>query len=728
MADIPCDVDVVYYKDKYNLDMNDRKSIEKHYEIVGRELGYFPNRTMEAYCCKLKNFDSDYYRKKYLLWENNNEINPLKHWQKIGFKKGNFVNHCDESNIHIAYLCKCKGTNMTSSEELSLDSQEYETNNSYSSINQCNCDSHNCKHKIESFDEKQKKKYFDSEIFSIVKNKNDRCVYSDDNSFVFSNVDDQSENEISISCGTNETFNSKCKYVNSDDSVSLDKKSITVEKTLTDENYFDENNFTESSKEFKVSHLEDSKSVGEIDNWGNLSWESNSSMNSVRTSSKCSPNDSSLNDLSNLSQNSSKNSFEIPSSSDLQNITEDNIDDKNENIQIDIRTFPEKIFYGIYNCLGKIISYPIANISSIDEQEINDITEQEKNNITKKETVNTIKQPLIKNQNKKNNCENIFDSEYLDKDHIATHSVSTIDLTNSETEEENTCDVCCGGNNVEIKFMNDKKLENKCENNKKKGYINESVEINGGENFSRMVMNSELIESINKYVSDHQMGIIDRNIGVSISYFEMCEIYLGNILKLLKISYECFIDLSSPGIEIIKYNSIRIRISTFLIEIQNIVDKSYYNNIPIFYKKDNRRKMPKYIKFPVFVCMDEIANNFFRKALSNNDIYLKIPLMKMSLDNMKLDLYILPPLSKGQIMTPKTNPMPPENSPIGRNPRKGLYQGSGMEKNWDINTHLSVFKKAIYRTAMYMELVKNYKEIMGLRKETFTKIKNRDFN
>lgn len=97
--------DYTYYRKKYDLDIKDKKSLQKHYEKVGRNKGYFPSRRMEEFHIGSLNFNPIYYRRKYNLDGSNDKMK--KHWQDIGFKKNYYPNKCTEDDEHDAFMCVC---------------------------------------------------------------------------------------------------------------------------------------------------------------------------------------------------------------------------------------------------------------------------------------------------------------------------------------------------------------------------------------------------------------------------------------------------------------------------------------------------------------------------------------------------------------------------------------------------------------------------------------------
>lgn len=100
-------VDSVYYKTKYNLDLDNNGAI-KHYYKYGKNKQYFPNREAELYYCKKINFNPDYYVRKYGLSNNTNVYDALKHWETHGYKNNYYVNMCEELGEHLQFSCKCK--------------------------------------------------------------------------------------------------------------------------------------------------------------------------------------------------------------------------------------------------------------------------------------------------------------------------------------------------------------------------------------------------------------------------------------------------------------------------------------------------------------------------------------------------------------------------------------------------------------------------------------------
>jgi hypothetical protein len=171
------------------------------------------------------------------------------------------------------------------------------------------------------------------------------------------------------------------------------------------------------------------------------------------------------------------------------------------------------------------------------------------------------------------------------------------------------------------------------------------------------------------------------------------------------------------------YNAQRVRLSTMLREIDRLTSGSYCNNVPIFYCKSTNPNMHKFVKFPVFVCTNSNMNKYLENMVGENQLYFKIPLMRLSLEDLRLTRYCTPPLARGEQMTHQTNPIPHDQCPIGTQPERNMYSDESLIKNWDIQTHLECFEKAIYKVTMNRELIRDYNNLMEIRKELYLKIK-----
>ena len=170
-------------------------------------------------------------------------------------------------------------------------------------------------------------------------------------------------------------------------------------------------------------------------------------------------------------------------------------------------------------------------------------------------------------------------------------------------------------------------------------------------------------------------------------YLNMCKKQLTIITKLLQQSKQYISDICNPVSNYIIYNDSRIKLQKTLKEINNIV-LLRYNNLPLFYDKKTTS-----IMYPLYK--------------SGNKETFKIKLLKISLKQLKLDKYILPLLNKGEIITNKTNIIPPSECPIGKNPTKDMYIDETYHKYWSPGYHMQLINDASYYVQMQTEIFNN---------------------
>jgi hypothetical protein len=227
---------------------------------------------------------------------------------------------------------------------------------------------------------------------------------------------------------------------------------------------------------------------------------------------------------------------------------------------------------------------------------------------------------------------------------------------------------------------------------------------------------------VDKYIFDNHMEIICQNIINIKNYLNMCHIHLDTYLNILKQSYQCLSDICNPCNNYISYNAARVKLCNMLKEAENVVRTAHCGDLPIFYKKQNV-KSSSYIKFPFMICTNDMMNKFLINNMGDGQAYFKVQLMKLSLKDLKLDHYCLPPLDKGEKISLNTSPIPPSNCPVGKVPDRNMYVEKEMIKCWDMNYHLTQFENALYKVTITKELLCNYSKMIEIKEEMFYKIK-----
>lgn len=206
---------------------------------------------------------------------------------------------------------------------------------------------------------------------------------------------------------------------------------------------------------------------------------------------------------------------------------------------------------------------------------------------------------------------------------------------------------------------------------------------------------------------------IEKNITNIQNYLSLCNNYIDAYLELMKNAYQCISDICNVDNNYIVYNSARVKLQTIMLEIDKFVMSSYYKKIPVFYKSDDKKKTPTFIKFPLFIQKT--------KELTGDE-YFKIHFMKLSLKHLKLDNYKLTLLQQNDILTSKTSPLPPSNCPVGQVPDKNMYDNDSLIKYWDRNYHMSIFENALSRIVVEKEIIDNCINLLNIKCELFNKI------
>jgi hypothetical protein len=237
-------------------------------------------------------------------------------------------------------------------------------------------------------------------------------------------------------------------------------------------------------------------------------------------------------------------------------------------------------------------------------------------------------------------------------------------------------------------------------------------------------------ERPDRYIFDKHMEIVYKNIINIKNYLNMCNIHLDTFLTLLKQAYQCLGDMCNPCSNYIVYNASRIKLCNMLREADNVVKTSHHNDMPIFYvrskssnKKKSGSKAYSHIKFPLMVSTDDSINNVLIKDAGYDNVYFKMQLMKVSLDDLKLEKYCLDPLNSGEKMTNSTSPIPPCSCPLGKIPDHSMYSDSNLVRNWNVNYHLKTFENALYKVTMTKEILSNYTKLVDIKEEMCLKIK-----
>ena len=171
-------------------------------------------------------------------------------------------------------------------------------------------------------------------------------------------------------------------------------------------------------------------------------------------------------------------------------------------------------------------------------------------------------------------------------------------------------------------------------------------------------------------------------------FLNVCKDQLNIIQKLLQQCKLNIIIICDPLSNYIIYNASRIKIQKILKEIHNIGSKTH-NKLPLFHNKKTSS-----ILYPLF-------------KMGENKETFKIKLIKISLKQLKLDKYILASLNKNDIITHKTNIIPPSECPIGKKPSREMYTDEIYSKYWSASYHMQLMNDAIYYAQIQMELLDN---------------------
>lgn len=686
------ELDFNYYLNKYNLEFSNYDAALLHYNKIGKSKGFYPNIDTEIYLYKLKNFDKEYYYRKYWKFVKSSN-DSLSHWKNIGFQKKYFVNACDENNSsisnnflefkHIFPLCTCKivqneselniNTIENKNDILQSDVSTYsfnKNNNEYTitehNTNECNTNECNTNENI--INEHKTKELPKNEHIKY----NTRCNNDLLNNDLLNNNFNK-HNIVETNCIIN---NNSTEIEESSESNNISTKSES------ECNLFTESKSSESEKH--SDHKKYCNHHNNCQNHYNHNTSSSTEISSIYESSE-----------SNMTSNSKDSFIEyIDSSQNITEVTNDVFDNKSI-----ISTEIDDVTNEINNLKNKL-KKPIKLVSSKNKHNTSFLSNSETNTSDNDS-----------NYTSDNNSE--YSSEYSSDNYTTECS-----KCNESSEYTQNCSDC-ERSNMDIK----NKLTNHAPQYTinyyppelpKYEYPNNTVDVDKNTNkvkntnkecskeFNKKC-NIDYKSNINKMI-ENQYNLIDKNIETIIDYLKHCGLHIELIINILQQVYTTLTDISGP-VNYILYNASRVRISTLLSEIDNIIENASYNGIPLLYSK-LIKNCSHSIKFPI-----------------HKNTVFEIDLPKVSLSDLKLSDYTKQLLNKNECMTSKSNPLPQICFSIDNTVDKKYYNEHYLIKNFKIETHLDIVEKALYKVTMYLENINNYTKLILMKKELYLKLK-----
>ena len=651
-------VDPIYYANKYNLEKLDNKALTEHYLKTGKQKGYFPNKESEVFYCKKANFDPIYYSKRYCI---DDPEKAKEHWITIGYKKGNYVNRCEDLGEHSFFLCRCKIKNSTISKKyedscFSMKEDTITSNNtpseSISEIRKIKQNENVVSHLISKSDtETESKNSSNTNNSSTSTNNSSSSTNNSSNtnnsstanslsSFIGQQISKKLNcNENCCNCGSRHCiFNVSNKLKGND---KLPEKMSTVNNKITIK---PPNIFTKTNVESKLDNL----------------FNKNAKQREIL--------------LNNTSYSS--NTGKTESEHDSESISCSCTECKNEKTEAN----EEKTEEG--NTKENWSSYEVCSYSVNNDPDGSTYTDstcdcsvcvsKEKKNEkgTEKGTGKDNWRPIVKNTSK-----------------LTAEERKLVEESIYESEREID------------------KIAIKREQSK-----------NNEENISEE-------ENVTGFIFDQNMKTVCRNIEYITKYIDICEHHVDSVITLFRESYKCLTDVCKPTDNYVLYNTARMKLQGYMKEIDNIIQNSNYDEYPIFFNTKMRSKNLKCIKFPMFITTNNHVNMMLEKIVGKIQKYYKISLIKLSLNELNMQNYLLPLVEKGEIMTTKSNPIPPDDCMVNTNPPRNRYKESFLLERWDVKYHLQLFENALYRCAMYKELLNKANNVIEIKLSLCHKIK-----
>lgn len=753
--------DPIYYKNRYQLSLKDRDSIEHHYRKVGLSRGYFPNAERERFYLQMSNFDPEYYKRKYNLSGSNSEVMQI--WKKSGFKKRNFVNKCEEDMAHHPFMCKCKIVSDRKNERLKNPIQDSayskdlidhenvrdpimtektkyifsthpsEQSNSEQSINDndnsCTCMEcaknlkiKNSKSKNTSSNTKHTLPEDESQTPSELRMQKD-IQYN-----LYNKVIDQSvmQDYSEYTKPTNSKITHKMPSKNSGPKPDPKSNSKTISKTISKSNSKSNSKSKPNEIEVKVTTKGDNDDVSihglstlpedvkkqieadvlkQIKDLDNISVDTNFIQNhkSQVTESDMQYFDYSFCRDNDTKKAATKNDVTKSSSSDELSVDSNDTDKTSATLQ----TFESN--HTLESADTGVLSSMFGRIGQIG-QSIGHLfrTNPQKDTIIK--INNKLGKTSDNNPNKLSDDENSIYETAIDVNRNETESICECSEC-QKIDDVNSLDVLC----TECQKNDDDDTVCHCDS------ICSDLDCRDNDNDTTM-------NSIAPMNTSEIINIITKNIVDIESYLRACEIHLDTCITLMKDVVKSLQIILTPSkkIDQMEYDAARMRIKDLLIEIDSIYKSSRYNGLPIFVDHQSKSKL---IRFPMFYA-GRRNRHIVESLFPSHQKFFTMELIRLSLRELRLKRYSFPLLRSGQKMTPLTNPFPPTKSDFMRKPNRSEYSDIILSKCWNEEHHLKRFERALHRILMVREALRNHLKIIAskkdsaLREVSITKITN----
>lgn len=146
------------------------------------------------------------------------------------------------------------------------------------------------------------------------------------------------------------------------------------------------------------------------------------------------------------------------------------------------------------------------------------------------------------------------------------------------------------------------------------------------------------IEQSTERSTENNLAMIHQNILNIKSHINMSNICSDTYESIIKEAYQSIKDVD-PG----SYHVSYVKLLTMLKDADNMIQHSQHNKFPIFCKVDKTVegiRSPTNIKYPLLMTGDDRYNQTLVDSFGKENIYFKIPLMKISLDHIGLRKYL----------------------------------------------------------------------------------------
>lgn len=640
--------DHVYYKKKYSIDMDDKISIKKHYEKVGKNKGYFACRKEEMYYISSLNFDPVYYKRKYNVDGDNNTVK--REWETNGFKKGHYPNKCTEDNGHDPLMCVCiikNGTmksmyNVNNSKRrrtapiLETDHNNYvfsdtesqhhnarnihNTNNIHSVNNAVNTKNANDKYETEMYFTAYNSETFDdidtSESESIIHIiKNDTKKMKEEDIFASSsectasvdlkilNKDIRKSNVIGV--------NRKA-YREDNNEVSIGTKSTNMNNVITahDKEYTEKNQHKFKTNK-KINQKTSTKSPNKL-------------RRNLRKDVINKPNIPQRNTRYNNINSTKQKVHSNPTRPLRRNGTYIDTRIQRDNI---VKTLGNIGHMRSANKRADVVSY----IPTVDTVPIKSV----------KPSTN-----IVNNVNTAKPVKEIEDLTLSIEYDSYEYSCSCSDCKpNNNTKHRDECSTKSSDSKsrcstCDMTLITDDNVTTDTESNNSANsviHIQSVSDIKFNENIDRILFN---IEYIREYLS-----VTDKYIEQLLSYVKDIFIVFTGMCK---------------GINSIEYITCKNRIKTYVTEMNRIISNAMYDNVPIF-----KGESCTIVKFPVI----DFKDKEYMMNILNEKEFFTMQLPDMSLEKMKIINYTKRPVNETEVIGPDSNPLP-YKPPVATEKRK----------------------------------------------------------